>query len=320
MKENSPETNHNINYGLYSLSIPNNGAIKGNDNLLLNSPSNHLKQDLQKNKNYLYSWNNYENMKKSSNCINFKGKIQSPINVYNNNLVKINTNPNLYNKNKSFLASSNFPHKRVSSINNCQNQQTILITRSTLNNIQNKKNNNSFHCKKKNNNIIIINNNIYPSNHNLSYSNTNKDNQKKFCHKKDSQKNNNSTNNNIRTSRVININQRDLKRIKFFNIFSPQKNNDKKNIKQNITLQPNENRDNSPFNNELENEINRFNQRYNYKQKNLNENYKIKKIKIPKMVNTIQSTHNNKNYLYNKSSKGKYNSIHYGDNNNCIIY
>jgi hypothetical protein len=252
--------------------------------------------------------------------MNFKGKIQSPINIYNNNLVKLNTNSSLYNKNKSFLTSSNYPHKRVSSINNCQNQQTILITRNTLNNIQNMNNNKSFHCKKKNNNIIIINNNIYPSNNNLSYSNTTKDNQKKFYHKKDSQKNNNISinNNNIRTSRVINFNQRDLKRIKLFNIFSPQKNNDKKNTKQNITIQPYENIDNSPFNNELENEINRFNQRYNYKQRNLNNNYKVKKIKIPKMVRTIQSTHNKK-YFYNKSSKGKYNSIHDGDNN-CIIY
>ena len=261
-------------------------------------------------------------MKKSQNCINFKGKgkVQSPINIYNNNLVKLNTNPNLYNKNKSFLTSSNYPHKRVSSINNCQNQQTILISRNNLNNIQNMNNNNSFHCKKKNNNIIIINNNIYPSKNNLSYNNNNnKDNQKKIFHKKDLQKNSISTNNNnIRTSRIININQRDLKRIKFFNIFSPQKNNDKKTIKQNITLQPNEHIDNSPFNKELVNEIKRFNDRYNYKQSNLNDNYKVKKIKIPKMVRTIQSTHNKK-YFYNKSSKGKYNSIHYGDNN-CIIY
>ena len=117
---------------------------------------------------------------------------------------------------------------------------------------------------------------------------------------------------------MININQRDMKRINFLNIFSPQKNNDKKTLKKNITLQPNENRDNSPFNNELVNEIKRFNDRYNYKQSNLDDNYRVKKIKIPKMVRTIQSTHNKK-YFYNKSSKGKYNSIHYGDNN-CIIY
>ena len=318
MKENSPETTYKNNYYLNSISIPNNENNKGNSKILLDSPSNYLKQDTKRNNNYLFNWNNYENMKQSSNCMNFKGKVQSPINVYNNNLVKLNTNPNLYNKNKSFLSSSNFPHKRVSSINNFQNQQTILITRNTLNNIQNM-NNKSFHCKKKNNNIIIINNNIYPSNNNLSYSNTTKDNQKKFFNKKDPKKNNITTNNNnIRTSRVININQRDLKRIKFLNIFSPQKNKDKKNIKQNITLQPYENIDNSPFNNELANEINRFNQRYNYKQRNLNDNYKAKKIKIPKMVRTIQSTHNKK-YFYNKNSKGKYNSIHFGDNN-CIIY
>ena len=322
MKENSPEATYKNKYCLNSISIPNNANNKGNGTLLLNSPSNCLKQDKKKNKNYLFNLNNYENMKKSQNCINFKGKgkVQSPINIYNNNLVKLNTNPNLYNKNKSFLTSSNYPHKRVSSINNCQNQQTILISRNNLNNIQNMNNNNSFHCKKKNNNIIIINNNIYPSKNNLSYNNNNnKDNQKKIFHKKDLQKNSISTNNNnIRTSRIININQRDLKRIKFFNIFSPQKNNDKKTIKQNITLQPNEHIDNSPFNNELVNEIKRFNDRYNYKQSNLNDNYKVKKIKIPKMVRTIQSTHNKK-YFYNKSSKGKYNSIHYGDNN-CIIY
>ena len=319
MKENSPETTYKNNYYLNSISIPNNENNKGNSKILLDSPSNYLKQDTKRNNNYLFNWNNYENMKQSSNCMNFKGKVQSPINVYNNNLVKLNTNPNLYNKNKSFLSSSNFPHKRVSSINNFQNQQTILITRNTLNNIQNMNNNKSFHCKKKNNNIIIINNNIYPSNNNLSYSNTTKDNQKKFFNKKDPKKNNITTNNNnIRTSRVININQRDLKRIKFLSIFSPQKNKDKKNIKQNITLQPYENIDNSPFNNELANEINRFNQRYNYKQRNLNDNYKAKKIKIPKMVRTIQSTHNKK-YFYNKNSKGKYNSIHFGDNN-CIIY
>ena len=323
MKENSPEATYKNKYCLNSISIPNNENNKGNSKILLNSPSNYLNKDIKRKNNNLYNLNNlnnYENMKKSSNCMNFKGKVQSPINIYNNNLVKLNTNSSLYNKNKSFLTSSNYPHKRVSSINNCQNQQTILITRNTLNNIQNMNNNKSFHCKKKNNNIIIINNNIYPSNNNLSYSNTTKDNQKKFYHKKDSQKNNNISinNNNIRTSRVINFNQRDLKRIKLFNIFSPQKNNDKKNTKQNITIQPYENIDNSPFNNELENEINRFNQRYNYKQRNLNNNYKVKKIKIPKMVRTIQSTHNKK-YFYNKSSKGKYNSIHDGDNN-CIIY
>ena len=318
MKENSPETTYKNKYYLNSISI-NNENNKGNRKILLNSPLNYLKQDTNRNNNYLFNWYNYESMKQSSNCMNFKGKVQSPINVYNNNSVKLNTNPNLYNKNKSFLSSSNYPHKRVSSINNIQNQQTILITRNTSNNIQNMNNNKSFHCKKKNNNIIIINNNIYPSNNNLSYRNTTKDNQKKFFHKNDPQKNNITTNNNnIRTSRVININQRDMKRIKFFNIFSPQKNKDKKNIKQNITLQPYENIDNSPFNNELTNEINKFNQRYNYKQRNLNDNYKVKKIKIPKMVSTIQSTHNKK-YFYSKNSKGKYNSIHYSDNN-CIIY
>ena len=312
MKENSPEITYKNKYYINSTSILNNANNKGNGKLLLNSPSNYLKQDIKRNKNYT-NWNNYENMKKSSNCINFKGKVQSPINSYNNNLVKLNTNPNLYNKNKSLVTSSNCPHKRVSSINNCQNQQTILISRNALNNIKNKNNSNSFHCKKKNN-IIIINNNIYPSNNSLSFSNSNKDNQKKIIHNK----NNISTNNNnIRTSRVININQNDLKRIKFFNIFSPQK-NDKKNIKQNITLQPHENIDNSPINNELVDEIKRFNERYNYKQSNLNDKYKVKKIKIPKMVRTIQSTHNKK-YFYNKSSKGKYSSIHYGDNN-CIIY
>jgi len=312
MKENSPEITYKNKYYINSTSILNNANNKGNGKLLLNSPSNYLKQDIKRNKNYT-NWNNYENMKKSSNCINFKGKVQSPINSYNNNLVKLNTNPNLYNKNKSLVTSSNCPHKRVSSINNCQNQQTILISRNALNNIKNKNNSNSFHCKKKNN-IIIINNNIYPSNNSLSFSNSNKDNQKKIIHNK----NNISTNNNnIRTSRVININQNDLKRIKFFNIFSPQK-NDKKNIKQNITLQPHENIDNSPINNELVDEIKRFNERYNYKQSNLNDKYKVKKIKIPKMVRTIQSTHNKK-YFYNKSSKGKYSSIHNGDNN-CIIY
>ena len=313
IKENSPEITYKNKYCLNSTSILNNANNKGNGKILLNSPSNYIKQDIKRNKNNLSNWNNYENMKKSSNCINFKGKVQSPINVYNNNLVKLNIDPNLYNKNKSFLTSSNCPHKRVSSINNCQNQQTILISRNTLNNIKNKNNSNSFHCNKKNN-IIIINNNIYPLNNSLSYNNNNKDNQKKNIHNK----NNISTNkNNIRTSRVININQGDLKRIKFFNIFSPHK-NDKKNIKQNITLQPHENKDNSPINNELVNEIKRFNERYNYKQSNLNDNYKVKKIKIPKMVRTIQSTHNKK-YFYNKSSKGKYSSIHYGDNN-CIIY
>ena len=321
MKENSPEATYKNKFCLNAISVPTNANNKGNDILFLNSPSNCLKQDKKKNKNNFFNLNNYENMKKSQNCINFKGKgkVQSPINIYNNNLVKLNTNPNLCNKNKSFLNSSNCPHKRVSSINNCQNQQTILISRNNLNNIQNMNNNNSFHCKKKNNNIIIINNNIYPSNGNLSYNNNNKDNQKKVFHKKDLQKSSISTNNNnIRTSRIININQRDLKRINFFNIFSPKKNNDKKNIKQNITLQPNEHVDHSPFNNELVNEIKRFNDRYNYKQSNLNDNYRVKKIKIPKMVRTIQSTHNKK-YFYNKSSKGKYNSIHYGDNN-CIIY
>ena len=317
MKESSPEITYKNKYSLNPISIPN--YVNNNDQILLNSPSNFLNQDIKRNKNNIFNCNNYENMKKSSNCINFKGKMQSPLNIYNSNLIKLNTNPNLCVKNKSFLTTSNNPHKRVSSINNCQNKQTILITKNTLNNIQNVNNNNSFRCKKKNNNIIIINNNIYPSNSNLSYRNANKENPKKYFHKNAPQKNNNKiSNNNIRTSRVININKRDLKKIKFFNIFSPQKNNEKNNAKQNITLQPNLNMNNSPLNNELANEINKFNERYNYKQSNLNDNYKVKKIKIPKMVRTIQSTHNKK-YFYNKSNKSKLNSIHYGDNN-CIIF
>lgn len=284
----------------------NNNIVKRNNKNLVTSPLTYGQKDLKIN-NYILTENNLYNNSNNYNNYNYAYNVTNTIYTQ-----KISTNSTNANNNNDFrilnpikkntnLISSYNSHKRISS-NNFPNKVKKFPNHKVLNN-----NSNSYIYKKKN--IIIINNNIYPSpNNGVCYNNT-LDNNNKINYIP--QKKDNPTYNNIKIKRNKNINDRNLRSIKLFNLFSPKKK------KQSITIPVN---NNNKINNDIMKEIKIFNKRYNYNQ-NIYDN-KIehdnvtKKIKIPKNIHTTKSSDNKKGFIY----KNIRNRFHSPRNNNCNIF
>ena len=287
----------------------NNNIVKRNNKNLVTSPLTYGQKDLKIN-NYILTENNLYNNSNNYNNYNYAYNVTNTIYTQ-----KISTNSTNANNNNDFrilnpikkntnLISSYNSHKRISS-NNFPNKVKKFPNHKVLNN-----NSNSYIYKKKN--IIIINNNIYPSpNNGVCYNNTldNNNNNNKINYIP--QRKDNPTYNNIKIKRNKNINDRNLRSIKLFNLFSPKKK------KQSITIPVN---NNNKINNDIMKEIKIFNKRYNYNQ-NIYDN-KIehdnvtKKIKIPKNIHTTKSSDNKKGFIY----KNIRNRFHSPRNNNCNIF
>ena len=269
--------------------------------------------------NYVLTDNNLcdnNNNNNNNNYNNITNTIYAETNYKNNNnYIKLNSNNNRLNLLSSF---NNNNHKRISS-NNFPNKQKKNINNNNNNNKMNN-NSNSYIYKKKN--IIIINNNIYPNNPGIPKNITSQsqnNNAISFCNTVNNdrtkkifipQKNANQNYNNIKVTRDKNLNDKNIKIIKLFNIFSPKKNN------QNISFQPNLNK---KINKDIMKEITMFNQRYNnHNHQKLfeNENF-FKKIKVAKNMHTIKSSDNKKRYINNKIHKA---AFHSPRNDNCIIF
>jgi hypothetical protein len=282
----------------------NNNIVSINNNIIQNNNKNTITPYSR----YQDNFKNYNNMM-TDNTYNITNTIYTQKN-FHNNYIKLNSNNNKIN----LISSYNNNHKRISSNNVPNQQKRNNINKRALNN-----NSNSFIYKKKN--IIIINNNIYQNNpnnqrnqknSNTIYNNTinNDRNKKLFISQKA-----NPNYNNIKVNRDRNVNNKNLKSIKLFNIFSP-----KKKVS-NINYQANNINNNKRINNDLIRELKMFNQRYNNNQQYFeksridNENF-FKKIIFPKNIHTIKSSDNKKGLLNNTVNKSKFHSPR---NDNCII-
>ena len=282
----------------------NNNIVSINNNIIKNNNKNTITPYSR----YQDNFKNYNNMM-TDNTYNITNTIYTQKN-FHNNYIKLNSNNNKIN----LISSYNNNHKRISSNNVPNQQKRNNINKRALNN-----NSNSFIYKKKN--IIIINNNIYQNNpnnqrnqknSNTIYNNTinNDRNKKLFISQKV-----NPNYNNIKVNRDRNVNNKNLKSIKLFNIFSP-----KKKVP-NISYQANNINNNKRINNDLIRELKMFNQRYNNNQQYFeksridNENF-FKKIIFPKNIHTIKSSDNKKGLLNNTVNKSKFHSPR---NDNCII-
>ncbi len=283
---------NNIKYQQFNPKyIENKDILNINSNINFNTSTNSI--------------NNYKNI----NNINYN---------YNNNI------PNIYSK--KILSSDIKNDNKYLTDNSNTNKNSK--TYNTFNNTTNSNNNisNPYNRNIKNNLIKSKNNNFFNS-YNLSYNNLEDIKKNSYIIKNISTKKNNS-NNNIKLFNN-NINESvEVKNKKKLKNFYNWKAKDKKllNIspyikKQNSAINQNNNKNKFVGNNELKNEIKRFNIRYNTKEyisdKKLIQN-KVKKILNARLIQNNQSAdHNKSKNLKNYENGLKFNS--YNNENNCII-
>ena len=295
--EDNPKLNYkkiDINRKTNINNISNKDIIKINNNYLVSSPLTYNQEEYKENDNYIYNGNNIKNFKnyKYNNMNNLVNQQQNKFN--SNNYIKIKP----YNNTATQIINNNI-HKRISSIN-FNKQQDIFLNKNPFSNISSSLQNNK---KKK---IIIINNNIFPYN-SVYYNNTITNNKQNIY----MQKNNINNINNIKSQNNNNkkINNNYLRKFKLMNIFN------KKISNENITFQNNNNDIFIRDNEDLIKEINNFNKRYN-NEKFINNENRLKKIKIKKRNQLIKSSDNTRNYI-NKIDHTKFKSP---TNKNCIIF
>ena len=262
-----------------------------------------------------------------NSSINFNTSTNSINNYKNINNINYNFNnntPNIYAK--KFLSSDiKNDNKNLTDNSNTHNNSNNY---NTYNNISNNNNNvsNLYNRNIKNNMIKAKNNNFFNS-YNLSYNNLEDIKKNSYIIKNISTKKNNSNNNiklfnNINESVAIK-NKNILKNFYNWNIKDKKLLNISPYVKkQKSAINQNNNKNKYIDNNELKNEIKRFNIRYNTKEnisdKKLIKN-KVKKILNPRSIQNNQSADHNKFMNLKNSVNGlKFNSYN-NNENNCII-